>query len=97
VPHLPDGVVEVHSPTLGETHKIAPLDWANIWVYGLEVFMAGWLTKAEFRAQSQLLPAGTTVKQYRQTQVDNRAVPVRELRPLAELAQLIRDSDWGKT
>jgi hypothetical protein len=96
VPHLPDGVVEVHSPALGETQRIGPLDWANIWVYGLEVFIAGWLTKGEFRAQSQLLPAGTAVKQYRQTQVDNRAVPVRDLRPMAELAQLIRDSDWGR-
>jgi hypothetical protein len=96
VPRLPADLVEVHSPALNETRRIAPLDWSNIWVYGLEVFIAGWLTKAEFRALGRLLPAGTAVKQYRQTQVDNRAVPVSELRPLAELAQLIRNSDWGK-
>jgi hypothetical protein len=96
VPRLPDGMMAVHSPALDETHRIAPLEWSNIWVYGLEVFIAGWLTKADFRALGRLLPAGTAVKQYRQTQVDNRAVLVSELRPLAELAQLIRASDWGK-
>jgi hypothetical protein len=96
VPHLPEGLVEVHSPALDETRRIAPLDWANIWVYGLEVFIAGWLTKAEFRALSQGLPAGAAVKQYPRTQVDNRAVPVSALRPMAELAQLIHNSEWGK-
>ena len=96
VPRLPADLVEVHSPALNETRRIAPLDWFNIWVYGLEVFIAGWLTKAEFRALGRLLPPGSAVKQYRQTQVENRAVPVSALRPAAELAQLIRNSDWGK-
>ena len=96
VPHLPAGLLEVHSPALNQTRRIAPLDWVNIWVYGLEVFIAGWLTKGEFRALSHWLPAGSAVKQYRQTQVDNRAVPVSALRPAAELAELIRKSDWGK-
>ena len=96
VPHLPADPLEVHSPALDATFRIAPLDWFNIWVYGLEVFIAGWLTKAEFRALSQVLPAGSAVKQYRQTQVDNRAVLVSALRPMAELVELVRNSDWGK-
>jgi hypothetical protein len=96
VPHLPADLLEVHSPALNATRRITPLDWSNIWVYGLEVFVAGWLPKAEFRVLSHALPAGAAVKQYRRTQVDNRAVPVSALRPAAELAQLIRNSDWGK-
>ncbi len=96
VPHLPEGALSVHSPGLNVTHCIGAHAWYNIWVYGLEVFVAGWLPKAEFRALSQKLPAGALVKQYARTQTDNRAVPVAQLRPMAELAELIRNSDWGR-
>ncbi len=95
VPRLPSDLVEVRSPALRVTRRIEPRQWSNIWVYGMEVFIAGWLTKAEFRALSRLLPAGAAVKQYRQTQVDNRAAPVSALRPLADLMRLVKDSDWG--
>jgi hypothetical protein len=96
VPRLPDALLGVRSPALRLTRLVAPADWFNIWVYGEEVFMAGWLTKGEFRALGRRLPAGRAVKQYPHTQVDNRMVPVNELRPIRELAQLIRHSDWGK-
>ncbi len=96
VPHLPEGSLEVRSPLIIGSSRVRPPDWSNIWVYGLEIFVAGWLSKAEFRALSHVLPAGAAVKQYSRTQVDNRAVPVSALRPAAELAQLIRDSDWSK-
>jgi hypothetical protein len=84
---LPAGPVGVHSPVLKETVVVEPDDWANIWVYGIEVFLAGWLTKAELRARGRKLPAGTAVWQYPRTQTDNFAVPVRELRPISELAE----------
>jgi hypothetical protein len=96
VPRLPEALLGVHSPALNLTRLIAPAEWFNIWVYGEEVFMAGWLTKAEFRALSRRLPPGAPVKQYRYTQAENRAVPVQALRPLAELAALVKQSDWGR-
>jgi hypothetical protein len=91
VSRLPGGPVGVRSPALRETVLVGPGDWENIWVYGIEVFLAGWLSKAEFRALSRRLPKGSAVLQYPRTQTDNRAVPVRRLRPVAELAELVRD------
>jgi hypothetical protein len=87
---LPAAPVGVRSAALRETQLIAPKDWVNIWVYGLEVFIAGWLTKAEFREQARRLPAGSAVWQYPKTQTDNRAVPVARLRPISELAALVK-------
>ncbi|MEP7358440.1 MAG: hypothetical protein ABI847_14430 [Anaerolineales bacterium] len=49
---LPEGTVGVRSPTLKETVLVAPSDWVNIWIYGIEIFLAGWLPKAEFRVLS---------------------------------------------
>jgi hypothetical protein len=85
---LPGGTVGVHSPALRETLLVAKEDWANIWVYGQEILVAGWLTKAEMRARGRRLPAGAAVWQYPRTQTDNRAVPVAQLRPVSELAGL---------
>lgn len=90
VPRLPGGPVGVRSPALRETVLIQPRDWVNIWVYGIEVFLAGWLPKAEFRAICRRLPSGSSVLQYTRTQTDNRAVPVTKLRPVSELAEMVR-------
>ncbi len=88
---LPAGPLGVRSAVLRDTVLVAPQRWENIWVYGIEIFLAGWLTKADFRARSRKLPAGTAVRQYpRGTQTENRAVPVRALRDVRELAGLIR-------
>jgi len=86
---LPDGTLGVRSPTLKETVLVAPKDWVNIWIYGIEIFLAGWLPKAEFRALSERLPRGSAVLQYTRTQTDNRAVAVRKLRGVEELVGLM--------
>ena len=54
------------------------------------------MTKGEFRKHSQRLPAGSPVWQYPRTQTDNRALLIRDLRPIDELVALVKNSDWGK-
>jgi len=90
---LPSAAVGVRSPARRETRLVAPGDWDNIWVYGLEIFLAGWLTKSELRAKGRRLPAGATVWQYPRTQTNNQAVPVGALRPVSELAELVRRAE----
>jgi hypothetical protein len=89
-PRLPDNTLGIHSPVLGRTVLLKPTDWANIWVYGQQIFMVGWLSKGEFRKKSRRLPAGAAVRQYTRTQTENGAVPVTALRPLRELVDLLR-------
>jgi hypothetical protein len=88
---MPGGTMGVRSAVLKDTVLVPPERWENIWVYGIEIFLAGWLTKAEFRGRGRKLPARTPVRQYpRGTQTENRAVPVGQLRDVRELAELIR-------
>lgn len=95
-PRLPSGAVGVHSPVVGETLLVAPEDWINIWVYGLEIFIAGWLTKSDLRARGHRLPAGAPGKLYPRTHTDNRAILVQNLRPVEELVELVKNSAWGR-
>lgn len=86
----PTGLVGVHSPVLKETHLISPAHWENIWVYGLDVFIAGWQAKGDFRSHAQRLPVGSRVKQYTRTQTTNYALPVQRLRAVSELAERVK-------
>ncbi|MFQ5616991.1 MAG: hypothetical protein ACE5GO_11110, partial [Anaerolineales bacterium] len=74
VPQLPPGRVGVHSPILSETYIIQPHEWGNIWVYGMEITLAGYMTRGEFRRRGKRLPKGSRVFQYPRTRTDNMAV-----------------------
>jgi hypothetical protein len=88
--HLPDGDLNIHCPVLDLNWLIEPLDWANIWVYGIEIIFVGWNTKGTFRKSSQRLSRGTRTQIGRRTRVDSRAKPVSQLRPLQEIVHRIR-------
>lgn len=80
----------LHSPRRGEAYIIPPHEWGNIWVYGMEVLLAGWLTHEEFRRKATVLNAGAHTFQYNRTRVKNLSVPMTELNPLGELFEKVR-------
>ncbi|MBN1667149.1 MAG: hypothetical protein JW862_08665 [Anaerolineales bacterium] len=89
-PHLPDGPVGVYSPQLDESLVIEPGQWANVWVYGLELWLVGYITRQEFQSRARLLPAGKRVFQYARTRTENLSLAMTELLPLADLFQRAR-------
>ncbi|GAB4581700.1 MAG: hypothetical protein Fur0022_44500 [Anaerolineales bacterium] len=90
---IPPARVGIHSPALNETYIIQPHAWANIWVYGLDILLVGYITRGEFRRRARRLPAGSPVYQYNHTQTDNMFVPIGELHPLPDL--FIRAQNWA--
>lgn len=84
-PELPAGRVGIFSPVLAEAHIVQPRDWVNIWVYGMEITLAGYITRGEFRRRARRIPAGGQVFQYPRTRTDNLAVPIASLHPLSDL------------
>lgn len=90
----PDGRVAIHCPARGETHTIRSIDWGNIWVYGMDIFLTGWLSRAEFRQRAHSILPGSRVFQYDETRVKNLAVHVRDLRPLGALFEKVKE--WEK-
>ncbi|HSL28354.1 MAG TPA: hypothetical protein VK900_04065, partial [Anaerolineales bacterium] len=86
----PDRRIGIYSPTLQETHLIGPADWGNIWVYGLDVVLTGYMAHEEFSRRASFVPAGTPVSASAYTQVKSLAVPVSDLRPLSELFERVK-------
>jgi hypothetical protein len=92
--HRPDGRLALRSSRSRQAYTITPDDWDNIWVYGMEIFMAGYMTCGEYRRLAHRLPAGNRVLQYARTRTANMALPLGELRPLDDLLNRVRD--WSK-
>lgn len=96
VKNQPSARLGIHSPICKETHVINPLEWGNIWVYGMDILLAGYISHEEFRGRARLIPPGTRVFQYDQTRTKNLAVPVSNLRPLSGLLEKVKEWDVGK-
>ncbi len=92
----PNGRVAIHSPARRETYVIRPHEWSNLWVYGMNIYLAGWIARDEFRRRAELIREGTRVFQYDRTRTKNLAVPVSELHPLGALLEKVKAWERGK-
>ena len=86
----PKARLGIYSPIKKETYLIEAISWSNIWVYGMDIFLTGWITREEFRHRASLIYEGSRVFQYDRTRTKNLAVPVSELKPMRELFERLR-------
>jgi hypothetical protein len=93
---LPSARIGLHSPVMGEAYIIDPFAWGNIWVYGMNITLTGYMTHDEFGRRSSQVPPGSRVFQYAKTKTKNLAVPVSALKPLPDLFGRVRDWEAGK-
>jgi hypothetical protein len=86
----PQARIGIYSPNRNETYLIGAQDWGNIWIYGIDVLLAGYITRDEFSRRASFIQAGSHVFQQHATHVKNLAVPVSELKPLSELFEHVK-------
>jgi len=91
----PELRIGLHSPSRGQAYIIPSHAWGNIWVYGVDILLAGWLSHEEYRRKAKVLNAGMHTFQYDRTRVKNLLVPIAELNPLAPLFERVRV--WAAT
>src|SRR5260221_3092710 len=87
---LPNARIGIHSPTLQGTHIIRQKGLGNILVYGMDILLAGYFTRAEFNRGARAILPGTRVFQYDHTRTKNLAVSVSELKSLADLLEHVK-------
>ena len=86
----PEARIGLHSPLRGEAYILQTHEWANIWFYGIDILLTGWLTHEDYRRKAKVLNAGMSTFQYPRTRMKNLLVPMAELLPLAELFERVR-------
>lgn len=92
--NFPTARMGIHSSQRGETYVINPLDWGNIWVYGIDILLAGYLTREEFNQRASFLREGVRVFQFEKTRTKNLSVAGCDLKPLSELFERVKE--WTK-
>lgn len=85
VRQMPDARVGLHCEAIQKAHIISPLEWGNIWVYGMEIFLAGFISHEEFSRRADPLLPNSKVFQYEHTRVKNLSLPVSNLKPIQDL------------
>ena len=93
---IPGARVGFHSPNKREIYLIQPHEWGNIWIYGLEIWLAGYIAQDEFRRKASTIFAGSRVFQYSKTQTKNLSVPMTDLRPLEDLFVQVKNWEADK-
>ena len=88
VRRVPDARVGILCDAIKEAHIISPLEWGNIWVYGMEIFMAGYISHEEFSQRANSLLPNSKVFQYEHTRVKNLSLPISNLKPMQNLLTL---------
>ena len=88
---LSQGRIGIHSPSLDKTVVILPHQWGNIWVYGMDILLAGYITHEEVRRRASLIRTGSRTLQYGMTHTRNLAVPIVDLHPLGRLFERVRE------
>jgi hypothetical protein len=92
----PAARIGLHSPARGGAYIVPAHAWGNIWVYGMDIFMTGWLSHEEYRRKAKVLNAGMRTMQYDRTRVKNLLVPMVELNPLALLLKKVKAWEMEK-
>jgi hypothetical protein len=87
VKNIPLARLGIHSPAHKETHLIQTLDWKNIWVYGMDITLTGYLTRGEFRQRAKSVATNSRLFDPEK----NLVVPVSELNPLPDLFTRVRE------
>jgi hypothetical protein len=92
VPELPAGRISIYSPKLKQTCTIHVHEWGNLWVYGSQIMLIGYISWDEFKYRAYEIPAGTLVMGEMRLPTKCQAIKAKNLHPIGDLIPNIRDS-----
>ncbi len=92
----PEARIGLHSPVRGAPHIIRSYDWVNIWLYGMTIYLAGWITHDDFRRKSQILHPVSASSSLVHPPAKSLGVSTSDLEPLAPLLTSVQTWEAAK-
>jgi hypothetical protein len=86
----PEARIGIHSPLQGHPYLIPAHAWGNLWVYGMEIILTGWLTHEVLHNKAKVINPGMRTFQFDRIREKNLLVPVSDLNPLGRLLDKVR-------
>ncbi|MDD5467726.1 MAG: hypothetical protein PHS96_07950 [Anaerolineales bacterium] len=77
--------IEISSSRFSRPLVVAPAQWGNIWIYGRQVILLGYLSRREIRLS--LLSSRPRLAPFSGNNTDTLSIPVHKLHPLLDLFQ----------
>ena len=93
---IPNARVGIQSQNKDEIYIIQPYEWDNIWVYGMEIWLTGYILQEEFRRKASTTFSGSKVFQYSKSQTKSLSVAVADLHPLEDLFTQVKTWELEK-
>jgi hypothetical protein len=91
---LPEGNLSVQSQNRKATHQIQPIHWGNIWVYGMQITLAGYVTRGELQNRGGGRLESNRPRGHLAIPSGSLSIQVSELNPLRDLFK--RAKAWDK-
>lgn len=82
---VPDARLGIRCDAIKETSVVTPREWGNIWIYGMDIFLTGYISHEEFSQLARPLAIHSRTFQYEHTKVKNLFMSISELKPLSGL------------
>jgi hypothetical protein len=82
--------VSVHDPKRKRTLSITPDRWANLWVDGVEIILAGYIEVGEFRRRARRILPSEHPRDTAHLPSQSLSLPVQELQPLPQFISWLR-------
>jgi len=87
---LPESQFIIRNPTLCDNCYLQSKNWVNLWIYGLEIIIAGYATLGEFKAIAEESTIVARINNTRISQFDSSSIPIEQLHPLSELISRVK-------
>ena len=89
---LPNGNIRLYSPGMDESCFIRPVEWGNIWIYGIKIMIVGYLTCGAFWERATPITIHEQFFRPHLEHIKPYGVPVSELNPLSGL--FLQAKNW---
>lgn len=85
--------IDIYSPTVQKAYQVARNNWDNIWVYGMDIILTGFITFGEFKRLAQPLKTSKQFSSIVKSPSRSVALKTKKLHSLIDLFQSA--SDWA--